>query len=197
MEHKSDIILDSKYWEKRYQNNNTGWDLGKVSKPLEYYFEQLDNKKLTILIPGCGNSYEAEYLIKRGFKNVYVVDFSKTALMNLKKRVPDFPSSHLIQQDFFDLDMTFDLIIEQTFFCALNPSLRNNYSKKISELLKSNGKLVGLLFNFPSFQDQPPFGGDKKEYEEYFEPYFDIELMEPCYNSESKRKEFFIKFYKK
>lgn len=199
MKNKTEIRLDSEYWESRYQDNSIGWDLGKVSRPLEYYFEQLDSKVLKILIPGGGNSYEAEYLFKRGFKNVYVVDLSETALINLKKRVPEFPSAHLIQKDFFDLTMKFDLIVEQTFFCAIHPSLRQDYSKKTSELLKDNGKLVGLLFNTPLYQDHPPFGGNKNEYIEYFEPYYNIKIMELCYNSESERKgkELFIKLHKK
>ncbi|MFD1063111.1 SAM-dependent methyltransferase [Winogradskyella litorisediminis] len=199
MKNKPKIILDSRYWESRYQDNSTGWDLGKASRPLEYYIEQLSDKDLKILIPGGGNSYEAEYLIKRGFKNTFVVDLSKTALMNLKNRVPDFPSSQLLQKDFFDINMKFDLILEQTFFCAINPSLRNNYAEKISELLTDNGKLVGLLFNVPLYQEHPPFGGNKNEYEKYFEPYFNIEIMELCYNSESERKgkELFMKLQKK
>jgi len=38
----------------------------------------------------------------------------------------------------------------------------------MSELLLINGKLVGLLFNIPLFEDRPPFGGSKKEYITYF-----------------------------
>ena len=199
MKNRPEIILDSRYWENRYQENSTGWDLGKVSRPLEHYFEQLEIKELKILIPGGGNSYEAEYLIKRGFKNVYVVDLSETALINLKNRVPDFPSSQLLQKDFFDIKMKFDLIVEQTFFCAIHPSLRQDYAKKMSELLKDNGELVGLLFNVSLYQDNPPFGGNKNEYEKCFEPYFNIEIMELCYNSESERKgkELFFKLLKK
>lgn len=199
MKKNPELALDSNYWENRYQSNSIGWDLGKISRPLEYYFEQLDNKKLKILIPGGGNSYEAEYLVKKGFKNVFVVDVSETALTNLKKRVPDYPSSQLIKMNFFDVKMKFDLIIEQTFFCAIDPKLRGQYITKASELLKKEGKLVGLLFDAPLYKDHPPFGGDKCEYEAYFSPYFSIKTMESCYNSESERKgkELFIKLQKK
>ena len=83
--------LSEGFWENKYKKNKTGWDLGEVSPPLKTYFDQLTNKNLKILIPGGGNSYEAEYLFKNGFKNVYVVDISETALKNIKNRVPDFP----------------------------------------------------------------------------------------------------------
>lgn len=33
--------------------------------PLKVYFDQLTNKDLKILIPGGGNSHEAEYLLKK------------------------------------------------------------------------------------------------------------------------------------
>ncbi|NOY48094.1 MAG: methyltransferase domain-containing protein [Chlorobi bacterium] len=191
--------LTETFWDNRYKTKITGWDLGKISTPLKTYFDQLTDKNLKILIPGGGNSYEAEYLNKKGFKNVYVVDLSKTALKNVKKRVPSFPESHLVHNDFFKLSMVFDLIIEQTFFCALHPSLRSDYAKKMAELLTKNGKLVGLFFNVPLYQDHPPFGGNKKEYLGYFKPSFNIETMDKCYNSNESRKgeELFVKLIKK
>ena len=78
--------LSSKAWDNRYLNNDIGWDLGEVSPPLKAYFDQLENKTLRILLPGGGNSYEAEYLFNNGFKNVFVIDLSSTALDNIKKR---------------------------------------------------------------------------------------------------------------
>lgn len=179
--------LSEKYWDTRYKNKDVGWDLGEVSPPLKAYFDQLTNKSQKILIPGGGNSYEAEYLYQHGFTQVYVADVSKTALSNIKNRVPAFPAANLIHQNFFDINMSFDLIIEQTFFCAILPELRAKYAKKAQSLLKPNGKIVGLLFNSPLNNDKPPFGGDKKEYLNYFIPYFNIEVMENCYNSTKTR----------
>lgn len=186
--------LNEEYWDNRYKTNEIGWDLGQVSPPLKAYFDQLTNKDIKILIPGGGNSYEAEYLHEKGFKNVYVVDVSKTALNNIQNRIPDYPKSHLIHDNFFNLDLTFDLIIEQTFFCALNPSLRPAYAVKTHELLSENGKLVGLLFKIPLNDSHPPFGGSKEEYLNYFQPYFQINTMEESYNSIEARsgKELFM-----
>ena len=140
------LNLDDKFWENKYKTNKIGWDLGEISPPLKKYFNQLTNKDLKILIPGGGNSYEAEYLFNLGFKNVYVVDFSETALNNIKVRVPSFPKSQLILGDFFSLNETFDLIIEQTFFCAINPELRGKYAAKmqIIHLLVETRKSIFL-----------------------------------------------------
>lgn len=191
--------LSKKAWDNRYQNKDIGWDLGEVSTPLKAYFDQLENKDLKILIPGGGNSYEAEYLFNLGFTNVFVVDLSKTAIENIQKRIPDFPKSQLILGDFFDLEMQFDLIIEQTFFCAINPELRQSYATKMHQILRSKGKLVGVLFNVPLNTGRPPFGGHKKEYTIYFNPYFILEKIELCYNSFGNRKgrELFIKLIRK
>jgi len=191
--------LNKNFWDLRYQNNEIGWDIGYISTPLKKYIDQLTDKNIKIIIPGGGNSYEAEYLNNLGFKNVFVIDISPTALTNLKNRVPDFPKNHLINIDFFKLNNSFDLILEQTFFCALTPKLRDNYVLKMNQLLRPNGKLVGLLFNIPLNKDRPPFGGTKKEYLSYFKNYFKIEIMELSYNSISERtnNELFIKLIKK
>lgn len=193
------IKLDENFWTERYELNESGWDIGEISMPLKSYIDQLTNKNIKILIPGGGNSYEAEYLFKKGFNNVFVVDLSKIPLENIKKRCVNFPSKQLLHQNFFELDMTFDLIIEQTFFCALNPSLRERYVNKMHELLNKNGKLVGLLFDDELNKDHPPFGGCKEEYETYFNPYFEIKLMARAHNSIEKRagRELFINFIKK
>ncbi len=187
--------LTEEFWDNRYQNNDIGWDLGVVSPPLKAYFDQLTNKELKILIPGGGNAYEAEYLYKKGFRNVYVVDLSKSAIQNIKNRVPQFPEEQLIHSDFFDLKMSFDIIIEQTFFCAIDFNLRKDYVLKIKELLREKGKLVGLLFSVSLNTDKPPFGGSKEEYLNYFQPFFNIEIFDACYNSIESRvnRELFIK----
>jgi len=171
------------FWNHKYLSGETGWDIGHVSTPIKEYIDQLSDKDLKILIPGGGNSYEAEYLFENGFNNVYVVDISSIPLKNLAERIPSFPKENLLHADFFELEDTFDLILEQTFFCALDPSLREAYTDKMHQLLKPGGKLVGLLFNIPLNDDRPPFGGNKDEYEKLFSEKFKIEKMETAYNS--------------
>ena len=190
--------LDKEFWSSRYKGKNTGWDLGGVSPPIKAYIDQLEDKSLKILIPGAGNSYEAEYLFKKGFKNIYVVDITNQPLANLLKRVPNFPQDHLIEMDFFELNDTYDLILEQTFFCALPTSLRQEYANKVYELLNINGKIAGVLFNINFEKEGPPFGGEKGEYLTYFNKLFNIQTLEPCYNSilPRDRNELFFIFKK-
>jgi SAM-dependent methyltransferase len=190
--------LNSNYWESRYQKKEIGWDAGKITTPLKEYIDQLTNRDLKILIPGAGNGYEFDYLIQKGFKNIYVVDLAPTPLENIRNRNPQL-KENIIQTDFFKLNQKFDLIIEQTFFCALNPNLRSNYVLKMLELLNPGGKIAGLLFNFPLTEDGPPFGGSLEEYKYLFSETFKIKTLEKAYNSIKPRanKELFFIFDKK
>ncbi|MDQ3191635.1 MAG: TPMT family class I SAM-dependent methyltransferase [Bacteroidota bacterium] len=191
--------LNRDFWNSRYKSFDTGWDIGEVSTPLKNYFDQLKDKSLRILIPGSGNAYEAEYLFHNGFKNVFLLDFSTLALENFNKRVSDFPKEQLICQDFFEHKNTYDLIVEQTFFCAINPELRKNYVEKTWELLSSQGKIAGLLFNDPLNSEKPPFGGSKEEYEKLFKSKFEVLKLEIACNSITPRagRELFFIFKRK
>lgn len=184
-------INEQNYWTKQYQENKTGWDIGYCSTPIKTYVDQLKNKTIKILIPGAGNSYEAEYIFNKGFKNVCVLDISKIPLHKFEKRNPNFPKAQLLHQDFFKHQGKYDLTIEQTFFCSFAPTNanRNAYAKKMQSLLKPNGKLVGVWFDIPLTQDMEkrPFGGDKDLYETYLKPYFKTKSFERCYNSIPER----------
>ena len=194
---------EEKYWTERYQTGSTGWDIGYPSTPLKTYVDQLTNKNLKILIPGAGNAYEAEYLWKEGFKNVYVLDVSSAPLQEFQERNPDFPKDQLLHNDFFEHAGHYDLILEQTFFCSFVPTDENRiaYVRQMAALLKPSGKLVGGWFDFPltSEMEKRPFGGDKDLYLKYLATYLNPILFERCYNSIPPRqgKELFGVFNKK
>lgn len=189
--------LNEEFWTSRYLEGKTGWDLGTVSPPIKAYFDQVEDKNVKVLIPGCGNAYEAEYLHKEGFKNIHVVDLSKEPLDNLLRRVPTFRRDHVHQINFFELQGVFDIIVEQTMFCAIDPILRREYAHKAADLLRPGGKLIGVMFSC-EFDGGPPYGGSKEEYLTYFEPYFSGVEMTPCYNSIAPRmgNELFVKLTK-
>ena len=190
--------LNKEYWENRYENNDAIWDIGHVSTPLKEYIDQLENKKIKILIPGAGNAYELDYLIEKGFQNVFVIDYAQQPIEAIIKRNKDL-AKHLICDDFFNHSEKYDLIIEQTFFCALQPNLRKNYVTKMYDLLSEKGKISGLLFDFPLTEVGPPFGGSQEEYVNLFSEKFKLKILELAYNSIKPRanKELFFTFEKK
>lgn len=175
--------LNAQFWSARYKENDTGWDIGSISTPLKEYFDALTDKNISILVPGAGNCYEGEYLLENGFTAVSILDYAPEAVENFRRRVKLHGKATLYTEDFFAHDRRYDLIIEQTFFCALDPSLRKAYTKKMKELLKPGGKLVGLLFTSVPNEEGPPFAGTLEEYRALFWPHFTIEKMEPCMNS--------------
>ena len=190
--------LDQEYWDTQYKTNATGWDLGKVSPAIQEYAESYKNKDAKILIPGCGNSYEAEYLLSQGFNNITILDIAPFLIENLQKKFQNNLNIKIVLGDFFEHLGQYDLIIEQTFFCALPPIVRKNYVLKMHQLLSVEGKLVGLLFN-KTFKDGPPFGGSHIEYKKLFQHHFDFLQMNLCQNSIKPRanSELFIEFLKK
>lgn len=191
--------FDKNYWEERYQKQQTQWDAGEITTPIKEYVDQIADKATQILIPGAGNAHELEYLVSQNFTDVTVIDIALQPLQNISKKIPAYPTSKLIHQDFFQHNQKYDLIIEQTFFCALNPKLRAKYVLKMKELLKPNGKIVGLLFNMDFNNPEPPFGGSVLEYQKLFSPYFNIKVLDPAYNSIKPRegKELFFIFENK
>lgn len=179
-------FLSANYWNERYINHASHWDLGMVSPPLKTYIDQLERKDIAILIPGAGNSYEAVYLMEQGFTNITVIDFAPALIESLQLKYSDKHSIQFIEANFFNWEGQYDLILEQTFFCAIDPALRGQYVKHMADLLKPHGKLVGLLFN-RAFEVSPPFGGDLESYQQLFDPYFSFKTLEACYNSVSPR----------
>jgi len=188
----------SDFWDNCYLNNETGWDMHQVSPPLKGYIDSLENKDLKILIPGCGNAYEAEYLLEKDFKNITLIDFSTVVTNRLKEKYKDKPIK-ILNENFFDHHSKYDLILEQTFFCAIDPTLREKYVEKCYDLLNEVGKIAGVFFNKKFTQSEPPFIANDDEYKKLFQPFFTFLKFETCNNSVAPRMgyELFFEFEKK
>lgn len=189
--HNKDINaepLGEAFWNYQYMTSSTGWDLGEVSPPIKAYIDQLTNKKLRILIPGCGNSYEAAYLLQHGFSNITLIDIAPSLVNKLENKFSLNNNIQIILGDFFKHQGEYDLILEQTFFCALHPAFRSPYVTAMKQLLAPNGKLAGVLFDRLFEQNGPPFGARKTDYISLFEKDFNIITFDPCYNSFTKRQ---------
>lgn len=190
--------LTAEYWSSRYRENTTGWDIGYASPQLLELASEFP-KSARILIPGCGRAYEAEVLHREGYTNIIVADWSPEPLQEFSERVAEYPVANLICADFFALEPPFDLILEQTFYCALPPSRRDEYVKQAHALLREGGVLAGLLFDFPLTDEGPPFGGSAEEYRTRFSPYFNIDRLQRADRSIAARdgRELVFRFTKK
>jgi methyl halide transferase len=182
------MSLDQAYWEIRWQRGETGWDMRQASPPLMEYALQISPEKRTrtqVLLPGCGNGHEALALAEAGFAGLTMLDIAPTAVAAIQQRLdarrPAYPA-RVLCTDFFEHTDRYDLILEQTFFCALNPDLRAAYAQKMFDLLNPGGKLAGVWFD-RAFPGGPPFGGNTEEYKTLFAPFFRLHTVAPCYNS--------------
>lgn len=179
--------FDDQYWSERYRLQQTGWDTGAPTTPLKTYIDQLPDKDISLLIPGCGNAHEAVYLLEKGFTRITLVDISAELVHSLSQKLAHTPVA-VIHADFFAHEGQYDIILEQTFFCALDPSFRQRYVQQMHKLLKPGGVLAGVLFN-RAFEGGPPFGGTEGEYRHLFSACFNDIQIEPCVNSIEKRKD--------
>ena len=128
---------------------------------------------------------------------MFVADLAPEAAGGPAAARTQFPAAHLLHPDFFALPPLppYDLIVEQTFFCALDPALRPAYARQCAALLRPGGTLMGLLFDTDfGPEPEPPFGGSREEYRAYFAPYFDFRHFETANNSLKPRqgRELFI-----
>lgn len=172
--------MTANYWNDRYETKHTPWDLGQLSPPLKTIIDGVEAKNTAILIPGAGSGYEVDYLLQQGFQDVTVIDLAPLAIERLCERVGNSPALTTITGDFFAHEGHYDLILEQTFFCALDPSLRPAYAQHMHNLLKPTGRLSGVLFGIVFPFAGPPFGGAIEEYRDLFEPVFRQVRLEPC-----------------
>lgn len=191
--------LGQNYWEDKWKNQETGWDIGYVSPAIEGYFKKVSDKNSRILIPGCGNAYEAEFLLNEGFTDISIIDISPKACEILKEKFGENKQVKIFCGDFFQHEGDYDFIIEQTFFCAIPTILRTDYAKRASDLLSENGRIIGLLFNRNFEQKGPPFGGSLEEYNFLFKKYLQVIKMEESTKSIPERtgNELFINLMKK
>lgn len=190
---------EKKYWDDRWERNETGWDIGYPSPAIVNYLATITDKTIKILIPGCGNAYEAKSLVDMGFKNITLLDISQKAVELVRERFTEFPEVKILCEDFFKHNDLYDLIVEQTFFCAIPPIQRPEYVDKMHQLLHKGGKLVGLLFNRSFPESGPPYGGTVEEYRQLFSDRFDIIQLDENVNSIPQRRgsEVFIEFIRR
>ncbi|MHB1286323.1 MAG: methyltransferase domain-containing protein [Leptospirales bacterium] len=185
---------DRSFWNQRYLDKNTGWDLGQAAPP---FVHLVDSGQLIIgakvLIPGAGRSHEGIYLARTGF-DVTCVDFAPAAVQEARE------SAHLakvemkvLEADFFDLNPIlhgqFDYLIEHTCFCAIDPDMRTSYVEKAYQMLRPGGMLVGLFYAH-NREGGPPWKTTEEEVRSLFEKRFDlVELALSDYSIDSRKGE--------
>lgn len=150
------------FWSQYYETNNTPWDIAKVSPAISDTITQLKIQRSNILVLGCGLGHDAGWLAQQGHI-VTAVDYSQSALTRAKEL---YPKVNFVKADAFNLPEdfkdSFDLVIEHTLYCAINPTKRNDLIKSWLKCLRDGGHLLGVFFvgHKPS---GPPFATTEYE----------------------------------
>jgi hypothetical protein len=159
------------FWEKRFRENFTPWDAGRVPAALGQFLKT-EPRDQRALIPGCGSGYEVRAFAEAGFETL-AIDFAPAAVERARRTLG--PLAHLVRlADFFEFDFArpFDLVYERAFLCSLPRPLRPRYAQRVVELLGPQGKVVGLFF-FEDGERGPPFGLKTGELETLLNGHFD------------------------
>ncbi len=179
-------------WQKHYDENDLGWDLGQVAPPFVSLLESNTIKPGITLVPGCGRGHEVIFLAENGF-DVTAVDYSPGAVNHLKMVLQERKLiSQILHMDFFSLDSThdelYDLLIEQTFFCAISPTQRPLYVATVARVLKKGGMIAGLFYNTGQ-EGGPPFNTTRGDIIKHFSSLFEIRELSQARNSAEQRKD--------
>ena len=185
-------IVNSEYWENRYQEGTTRWDLGQAAPPLQSLLNSPQAPRPgKIAVLGCGRGYDAILFAQHGFEAIGF-DFASSAIADATALAQASGSSaKFMQRDIFELPAEFphefDYVLEHTCFCAIDPSLRSAYVKLARNILRSQGELIGLFWAHTR-PGGPPFGATTEEIQQLFAPDFNILSLELVTNSIPERQ---------
>jgi methyl halide transferase len=183
-------INESGYWDEAYRAERDGWDMG---TPTPVFVDLLDRYGMDlrpiggtefsalgrtprVLVPCSGRGYDALLFAERGW-DVTAVDFSAEPLSWLHaERGKRGVELRVLQADMFPLGKEypshFDLLLEYTCVCAIEPQRRTEFLRFAAETLRPGGILLALLFPVDGRPGGPPFSIDVEEFKTDAEAHF-------------------------
>ena len=167
------------FWESLYRAGRTGWDLGGPTPILQKWLRDNQGHGEKVCVLGAGNGHDAMAFAQAGYK-VTAVDFAPTPSRQLADKAAAAKLSlTVLPIDLFQLPAkhseSFDLVLEYTTFCSIDPHQRDAFVATVTSILKTEGRLLALFFPMDQAADAgPPFGVGRDEIRERFEHYFHI-----------------------
>jgi SAM-dependent methyltransferase len=150
------------FWDARYASGQTPWDFGGAPAALGRFLARTPSPG-RVLIPGCGSGYEVRAFHEAGAE-VVALDFSAGAVSRARSLLGPLARC-VLHGDFFLHDFgeaRFDLVYERTFLCALEPARRPSYARRMAEVLRPGGRLVGT-FLYGREPEPPPYPMTREE----------------------------------
>ena len=177
------------HWDALYRQGDTGWDLGAAAPPLVDLLAGPDAPPAGRLIAlGSGRGHDALLFATQGF-DVLGVDFAPAAVAAATAQAAAHgltERAHFLQADIFALPpayrSAFDVVLEHTCMCALDPRLLDEYAALVTRLLRPGGTYVALFFTHGR-PGGPPYTTAEAEILRLFAPRLAIVQLAPAVRS--------------
>jgi SAM-dependent methyltransferase len=181
-------VNSAEFWDAAYRDDRDGWDMGTptplFASLLERHGRDLRSlggpdfssrqDAVRVALPCSGRGYDAQLFARHGFA-VTAIDFSALALEALRA---ESAALDILQTDLFHLPGArpayFDLIVEYTCVCAIEPARRAELVAVFDSILRPDGVLLMLLFPVDGRPGGPPFSIDPDEWRALMAPRFDL-----------------------
>jgi methyl halide transferase len=174
-------------WIVMWEQSQTPWNTGEPALALKYL---LDQKRIPneghFLVPGCGQGYDCLALFNN-IRIVYGIDLSPLVIEQNINRQKELQLSterlKFIAGDFFELNPPFetgffDFLMDYTFLCAIEPSMRPRWASELKRLLKSGAMLVTLMYPLSDHEGGPPYALSTEIYKNLLQDSFELLSIE-------------------
>lgn len=162
--------MDKKqHWENVFsqkQQSEVSWYQPVPKSSIDFFESNNVARQANIIDVGSGDSYFIDYLVEKGYENIYAVDISENALLRLKNRLGSKADKvNWIVSDILDLksEVSFDYWHDRAAFHFLSDTTEvNKYLSITKDSISTNGKMM-----IATFSDSGPLkcsGLDIKQY---------------------------------
>jgi len=171
---------EASFWDERFERGFTPWDQAGVQPQFEAFAAA--HPDAAVLIPGCGNAWEAGWLAGRG-RAVRAIDFAPAAVASARAAL-GLHAAVVEEADFYSYEPPFTpgWVFERAFLCALPPAQRERYAQRMAELLRPGALLAGYFF-IDEPQKGPPFPIERAALDALLAPYFTLVDDQPATGS--------------
>ena len=135
-----------------------------------------------VLVPGCGRGYDLAAFVQAGAAEAVGLEISPSACDAAREYLAGALGDSGLAgrasvelRNFFEEDSfapenlgQFDLVYDYTFFCAINPSLRDDWASGMARAVRPGGRLATLMFPVDPSRGRdvgPPYAVETADYE--------------------------------
>jgi thiopurine S-methyltransferase len=190
-----ELMMDSRFWHKRWENNEIAFHEGKANSLLVKHFNELSLAKgRRIFVPLCGKTIDISWLLSNGYR-VAGAELSHTAIEQLFMELgvqPDISTVGEVEQwsashldifigDIFALSNKMlgpvDAVYDRAALVAFTEDMRSRYAAHLTEITSQAPQLLICYDYDQRLVEGPPFSVPSEEVKRQYGAYYDITLI--------------------